>query len=93
MAERQHLHRGADLDAAGARGDRRGDGERCGQHRARRLLVDLGEPDRIEPPALGVGYLIQRLRERVGIRLLIHLAVEFMVPAELHGCFLAAPRS
>ena len=28
--------------------------------------------------------LLERLRERIGVGLLIHLAVEFMVPAELH---------
>ena len=32
----------------------RGDGQRRAQHRARRLLVDLGQPDRVEPPAFGV---------------------------------------
>ena len=84
MAQRQHLHRGADLESAGARGDRGGDGQRRAQHRARRLLVDLGQPDRVEPPAFGVDDLLERLRERVGVGLLIHLAVEFMVPAELH---------
>ena len=47
------------------------------QHRARRLLVDLGQPDRVEPPAFRVGDLLERLRERIGIGLLIHLAVEF----------------
>ena len=47
--------------------------------------MDLREPDRVKPPPLGVRDLLERLRERVGIRLLIHLAVEFMVPAKLQG--------
>jgi hypothetical protein len=88
MAKRQHLHGGADLDAASACGDGAGDGERRGQDGARRLLVDLGEPDRVEPPSLGVRDLLERLRKRIGVRLLIHLAVEFVIPAELHGRFL-----
>ncbi len=85
MAQRQHLHRGADLQSGGARGDRGGDGQRRTQHGARRLLVDLGQPDRVEPPAFGIDDLLECLRERIGVGLLIHLAVELMVPAELHG--------
>ncbi len=84
MAQRQHLNRGADLDPTGACGDRGGDCQRRTQHRARRLLVNFGEPDRVEPPPFGIGDLLQRLRERVGVRLLILLAVEFVVPAKLH---------
>ena len=47
--------------------------------------MDLGEPDRVEPPAFGVRDLLERLRERVGVGLLIHLAVEFVIPAKFHG--------
>jgi hypothetical protein len=48
VAERQDLAAGADLYAARARGNRAGDSERRGQHRAARLLMNFGQPDRIE---------------------------------------------
>ena len=85
MAQRQHLDAGADLDAAGAGGNGTGHGQRCGQHGTRRLLVDLGEPDRVQPPAFRVGDLLERHRERIRVGLTIHLAVELMVPTEFHG--------
>ena len=89
MAQRQHLNRGADLDPSGACGDRGGDSQWGTQHRPRRLLVDFGEPDRVEPPPLGISHLLQCLRERVGVRLLSLLAVELVIPAKLHGARVA----
>ena len=83
MAQWQDLNAGADLDAAGARGDRTGDGQRRAQNRAARLLVDFGEPDGIEPPAVRRFDLSQRLRE-CRRRGLIRPAVELMVDADLH---------
>ena len=53
MAQRQYLDPGADLDPLGARRDRARQGQRGGAHRAFRRDVDLGQPHRIEPPALG----------------------------------------
>ena len=53
MAERQHLDGRADLHAAGALGDGRGQDQRRGQHRALGREMQLGEPHGIEPPALG----------------------------------------
>ena len=37
------------------------------------------------PQSFGSDDLIERLRERVGVGLLVHLAVEFVIPAEFHG--------
>ena len=46
--------------------------------------MDFGEPDRVEPPAVGRLDLIERLRERRCLGL-IRPAVEFMVDADFHG--------
>ena len=84
------MHRGADLDPLRARGELAGDIERRAQHRAARLLVDLGQPEHVETPALGVLGLLKSLLERVGVALPRHLAVKFMIPAEFHDAFLNA---
>ena len=63
MAQRQDLDGDADLDALGARSDRGGDAERRRQHRALRIEMQLGQPHRIEPPALGRIDLLERLLE------------------------------
>ena len=86
MTQRQDLDAGADFDPAGARGNGTGDGQGCRQHGATRLLMDLGEPDRIEPPAVGSFNLGQRLRERRR-RCLVRPAMEFVVDADLHPLF------
>jgi len=83
MAERQNLHPRADLDALRPRRYRGGDGQRRGQYRAARLLVNLGEPYRVEPPAVGRLDLSQRLLER-GCGVLIGPAVKFMIDADFH---------
>jgi hypothetical protein len=85
VAERQNLHAGADLDAVRPRGDRGGDGQRRGQHRTARLLVDFGEPDGVETPAVRRLDLPQRLLER-SRRGLIRPAVKFMINPNFH-CF------
>jgi hypothetical protein len=83
VTERQNLDPGADLDAARPCRNGRGDGQRRGQYRAARLLVDLGKPDGVEPPTVGRLDLSQRLFER-GRGILIRPAVEFMVDADFH---------
>jgi hypothetical protein len=85
MGQRQDVHRGADLDALGARGDLAGDIHRRAQHRAARLLVNLGEPEHVEAPFVGGFDLLEALREGIGVRLPRHLPVKLMIPAELHG--------
>ena len=92
MGQRQHMHRGADLDALGARGDLAGDIHRRRQHRAARLLVDFGQPEDIEPPAVGGLDLLEALVERIGVALAFDLAMKLMIPAEFHGGFLDARR-
>ena len=59
MAQRQDLHRDADPDPLGARGDRAGDRHRRRQDRARRIDVQFGQPHRVEPVALGGVDLIE----------------------------------
>jgi hypothetical protein len=49
MAEREDLDGDADLDVAGARGNRAGDAEWRRQQRALRLEMEFGEPHNIEP--------------------------------------------
>ena len=61
MAQRQNLDGDADLDPLGARRDRAGDAERRREQRALRIEVELGQPHRIEPPALGRIDLRERL--------------------------------
>ena len=85
MAERQNLHAGPDLDAPRPRRNRGGHGERRAQHRAAGLLVNLGQPDRIEPPPVGRLDLPQRLLER-SRRSLVRPAVKFMINPNFH-CF------
>jgi hypothetical protein len=85
MAQRQHLHAGANLEPRCARGDRGSDGQRRAQHGTRGLLMDLRQPDRVQPPAFGLQHLLERLGESLRVRLLLHLTVEFVVPAELHA--------
>ena len=82
MAQRQHLDAGADLHALGARGDRAGDGQRRGANRPFRGDVDLGQPHRVETPALGRIDLLERLGES---RFLAHprRALELVKHAEL----------
>ena len=65
MAQRQHLDRGADLHPLGAGGDRAGQGQRRRQHRTLRRDMDLGQPHRVEAPALGRVDLLERGRERL----------------------------
>ena len=84
MGQRQDVHRGADLDPLGARGDLAGDIHRRAQDRAARLLVDLGQPEHIEAPAVGGFDLFEALRERVGVALAFNLTMKFVVPAEFH---------
>src|SRR6202023_3901058 len=86
VAQRQYLNAGADLDAFGARGNGTGDRHRRAHYRAARLLVDLGEPDGVEPPAVGGLDLVQRLRKRL-CRGLLRPAMEFVVDADLHPLF------
>jgi hypothetical protein len=66
-------------------GDGGGDGQRRAEHGARRLLVDFRQPDGIQAPTFSIRHLVERLGEGIGIRLLIHLPVKFMVPAEFHA--------
>ena len=61
MAQRQYLDGDADLEAAGAGGDRAGDAERCRQHRPPRFEMELGQPHHIEPQPLGGIDLLHRL--------------------------------
>src|SRR6266849_2664621 len=69
MAQRQYLHRDADLDALGAGGDRAGDRHRRRQHRARRIDVQLGQPHDVEPIALGGVDLLEGLLEGLALAL------------------------
>ena len=69
VPERQDLHRGADLDAAGARRDGARHGQRRRQQRAGRVHVDFGQPHDVEAPALGRVDLREGLRERLGLGL------------------------
>ena len=85
MLQRQHMHGGADPDAFGAGGDLAGDVHRRTQYRAACLLVDFGEPEHVEPPAVGGLDLLKALFERVGVALAFDLPVKFVIPAELHG--------
>ena len=63
VTQRQYLHRGADLHALCARGDRARHRQRRRQYRALRRDVDLGQPHRIETPALGGVDLLEGGRE------------------------------
>ena len=90
MVQRQHMHRRADLDPLRARGELPGDVERRAQYRTPRLLMDFGQPEHVEAPALGVLGLLEALLERVGVALPRHLPVKFMIPAEFHDASLNA---
>ena len=61
MAQGQHLHPGADLDAPGSRGNGTGDRQRRGANRALGSDMKLGQPHRIEPPLFGCVDLRKRL--------------------------------
>src|SRR4051794_32008702 len=65
MAQRQHLDRDADLDPLGARSDGARDAERRRQYRTLRIKMQLGQPHRVEAPALGRVDLLERLGEGV----------------------------
>ena len=64
VRQRQHLHRDADLDRAGARGDRARHHHRRRHHRALGRAVQFGQPDRVEPDPFGLLDLGQCLFER-----------------------------
>ena len=53
MAQREHLNGDADLDAARARGERRGDHQGRRKYRSILLEMDFGKPDRVESHLLG----------------------------------------
>ena len=84
MAERQHLDRDADLDAARPRGDGRGDGERRREDRPLGREMQLGEPQRVEAPGLGRVHLRPRLVEALGMRALPQRR-KLVEHAEFHG--------
>ena len=67
VAEWQDLDGNADLNALGTGSDRGGDAERRRQHRALRIEMQLGQPHRIETPALGRIDLLERLREGLSL--------------------------
>jgi hypothetical protein len=48
--------------------------------------MDLGEPDRVEPPPVGGLDLVERLGERRRLRL-VGPTVEFVVDADFHRSF------
>ncbi len=85
MGQWQDMDRGADLDPFGARRDLPRDIHWRAEHRAARLLVDLGEPEHVEAPAVGGFDLLEALVERVGVALAFNLTMKFVVPAEFHG--------
>ena len=67
MAERQNLNSDADLDMAGAGGNRAGDAERRRQYRPPRLEMEFGQPHHIEPQPLGRVDLLHRLVEGLAL--------------------------
>ena len=85
VVQRQNVDGGADLDPFGARRDLPGDIHRGAQHRAPRLLVDFGQPEHVETPAVGSLDLLKALVERVDVGLSRHLPVKLVIPAEFHG--------
>ena len=64
MAQRQHLDRDADLDAPGARRQRRCDHERRCKYRSILLEMDFGEPDGVVAELLRRLHLGERFVER-----------------------------
>jgi hypothetical protein len=84
MAQRQHLHGDADLDAAGARGDGAGDAERRRQHRALRVEMKLGQPHHVEAQLFGRVDLLERLGKGVGVGA-PRQRRELVKHAEFHG--------
>jgi hypothetical protein len=89
VAQRQHLHRDADLHLLGGDGQRRGDDQRRGQHRAVLLEVQLGEPDRVVAEVLGQTHLGHRLVEGRAVRA-AGGRLELREQPELHRHALAA---
>jgi hypothetical protein len=63
VAQREHLDRDADLDAPGARRQRRCDHQRRRKYRSILLEMDLGEPDGVEAHVLRRLHLAQRIVE------------------------------
>src|SRR5204863_8062014 len=83
MIEREHLDRRADPDAAGARGDRACDLQRCGDHRAGRGEVDLAEPDAMDTPGVGAVRQLEDVAE--GLRLRDSVTLLLDEDSEVHG--------
>ena len=67
MAQREHLNGDADLDAARARGERRGDHQGRRKYRSILLEMDFGKPDGVEAQILGRLHLAERFVERRGV--------------------------
>ncbi len=83
VAKRQDLHRGADLHPLGARGDRGGDHQRRGKHRAFRRGMQLGQPHHVQAIAFGSIYLLEGVGERLFLGLPRH-SLKLMEHAEFH---------
>ncbi len=83
MAQRQHLHRGADLHPLGPRGDRGGDHQRRGQHRPLRRSVQLGQPHHVEAVAFRRIHLLEGFGERLLLGLSRH-PLKLVEHAEFH---------
>jgi hypothetical protein len=89
IRQRQHADRGADADAMRARGHEAGERDWRRLHGARRVEVNLAEPDAVEPPPLGgVGQLECFLEGGGFARLPAALLDE---DAELHAISSPAP--
>src|SRR5271169_1186179 len=69
LAQRQNLDAETDLDVLGSGRDGAGDRQRRGADRALGCHMDLGQPNGIEPPALGGVDLLEGGRERFGLAL------------------------
>ena len=63
VAQRQHLHGGADLHPLGPRGDRGGQHQRRGQHRTLRRGVQFRQPHHVEAIAFGGIHLLEGVGE------------------------------
>ena len=83
VAERQHLHRRADLDALGASGYRRRDGERGREDGLPGGDVQFGQPHDVEAPGLGGIDLGEGLGECARLRL-TGRTLKLVEDAELH---------
>src|ERR1700676_3187798 len=84
MRKWKHLHAGAKLHTFCLSGDGREHCQRRTHHRTVGLLMDLGQPDRVESPLLPGANLIEAHREGIRIRLLLHLTVKLVVPSDFH---------